>query len=254
LTSVNLTIINAVSPLLVSHDDDGQRAFALDDHEPGYARSLLMKTPALLILSLALSTASAWAAAPSTDKGDPLKLKGDAKNGEEVYEVCSGCHLASGLGRSDGTLPVVSGQHANVLVKQMVDIRTGHRDNPTMLPFSQSMTAREMADAAAYMHTLKLLSKNGKGTGKNVKRGKELYDKDCKTCHGANGEGDEAKFVPMLTGQHFKYMQRQLDEMRAGKRKNADKDMLKVIKPYSDADIEAVSDFMSRLPIKAAKK
>jgi cytochrome c553 len=40
--------------------------------------------------------------------------------------------------------------------------------------------------------------------------------------------------------------------MRAGKRKNADKDMLKVIKGYSDADIEAVSDAMSRLPI--AKK
>ena len=43
-------------------------------------------------------------------------------------------------------------------------------------------------------------------------------------------------------------MQRQLGEMRAGKRKNADRDMVKVIKAYSDADIEAVSDAMSRLP------
>jgi cytochrome c553 len=208
-----------------------------------------MKTRQMLSLCLALTATATWAAAPTAGGGDPLKLKGDAKKGEEVYEVCSACHLASGIGRSDGSLPVVSGQHKAVLVKQMVDIRTGHRDNATMLPFAQSMTPQDMADAAAYMNTLKLSPKNGKGNGKNVKRGKELYEKDCKSCHGATGAGDEAKFIPMLVGQHFKYMQRQLDEMRAGKRKNADKDMLKVIKPYSDADIEAVSDYMARLPI-----
>jgi len=213
-----------------------------------------MKTSKLLALCFALASASAWAGIPATGGGDPLKLKGNAKQGEEVYEVCSGCHLASGIGRPDGTLPVVAGQHTAVLIKQMVDIRSGHRDNPTMYPFAQSMTAQEMADSAAYMHTLKLSPKNGKGSGKTVKQGKALYEKDCKSCHGANGEGNEAKFIPMLSGQHFKYMQRQLGEMRAGKRKNADKDMLKVIKAYSDADIEAVSDFMARLPVAAPKK
>jgi cytochrome c553 len=213
-----------------------------------------MKHTKLLALYFTLASASAWAGVPASGGGDPLKLKGDAKHGEEVFEVCSGCHLASGIGRPDGTLPVVAGQHANVLVKQMVDIRTGRRDNPTMYPFAQSMTPQDMADSAAYMHTLKLSPKNGKGPGKNVKHGKELYEKDCKSCHGAGGEGDEAKFIPMLTGQHFKYMQRQLDEMRAGKRKNADKDMLKVIKTYGDADIEAVTDYMARLPVAVAKK
>lgn len=209
-----------------------------------------MKTAKLLTLCLLLAATGAWAGPHGAGGGvDPLKLKGDAKNGEEVYEVCSACHLASGIGRPDGSLPVVSGQHKAVLVKQMVDILTGHRDNPTMLPFAQSMTPQEMADVAAYMNTLKLSPKNGKGSGKNVKQGKALYEKDCKSCHGAKGEGDEAKFIPMLTGQHFKYLQRQLAEMRAGKRKNADRDMLKVIKVYSDADIEAVSDYMSRLPI-----
>ncbi len=211
-----------------------------------------MKSAKLLSLCLALAATASWASPPAADGADPLKLKGNAKQGEEVYEVCSGCHLASGIGRSDGTLPVVAGQHTAVLIKQMVDIRTGHRDNPTMYPFAQSMTPQEMADSAAHMHTLKLSTKNGKGSGKNVKQGGAIYEKDCKSCHGAGGEGDEAKFIPMLTGQHFKYMQRQLGEMRAGKRKNADKDMLKVIKSYSDADIEAVSDFMSRLPL--AKK
>jgi len=214
-----------------------------------------MKTSQMLALCIALTATATWAGPPAAGGGaDPLKLKGNAKEGQEVYEVCSACHLASGIGRPDGSLPVISSQHTAVLIKQMVDIRSGLRDNPTMLPFAQSMSPQEMADSAAHMHTLKLSPKNGKGTGKNVKRGKELYDKDCKSCHGAGGEGDEAKFIPMLVGQHFKYMQRQLEEMRAGKRKNADKDMLNVIRAYNDADIEAVSDYMSRLPLAVAKK
>jgi cytochrome c553 len=213
-----------------------------------------MKNLKLIALSLALFSTSSWAVPAAVSGVDPLKLKGDAKNGEEVYEVCSACHLASGIGRPDGTLPVVAGQHKAVLVKQMEDIRTGHRDNATMFPFAQSMSPQDMADSAAYMNTLKPSAKNGKGSGKTVKQGKTLYEKDCKSCHGANGEGDEAKLTPMLTGQHFKYMQRQLDEMRAGKRKNANADMLKVIKPYTNADIEAVSDYMSRLPIASKKK
>ena len=214
-----------------------------------------MKTSKMLALCFALTSASAWAGVPAATGGaDPLKLKGDAKHGAEVFEVCSACHLANGIGRPDGTLPVIAGQHTAVLIKQMVDILSGRRDNPTMFPFAQTMTPQDMADSAAYMHTLKLSPKNGKGSGKNVKHGKELYEKDCKSCHGAGGEGDEAKFIPMLTGQHFKYMQRQLDEMRAGKRKNADKDMLKVIKAYGDADIELVTDYMARLPVAAPKK
>ena len=34
-----------------------------------------------------------------------LKLKGDAKAGQDAFEVCSACHLPSGAGRPDGTFP-----------------------------------------------------------------------------------------------------------------------------------------------------
>ena len=214
-----------------------------------------MKHRTQLILALSLACTTAWAVPPQpTEQADVLKLKGDAKNGEEVYEVCSACHLATGIGRPDGSLPVVAGQHAKVLVKQMVDIRTGKRNNPTMYPFAQSMMPQDIADSAAYMATLKPSPNNGKGPGKNLKRGEELYKKDCQSCHGANGEGDEAKYIPMLVGQHYKYMYRQMKEMHEGKRKNADPDMLKVIKPYTDADLDAVTDYISRLKVTVAKK
>lgn len=203
----------------------------------------------LIALALVACSSVALAGRPGENAStqDILKLKGDAKAGEEAYEVCSACHLSDGMGRPDGTLPIVSGQHAKVLVKQMIDIRTGRRDNPTMFPFAQGMNPQEIADAGAYMATLKLKATGGKGPGKDLKRGGTLYDKDCKSCHKDNGVGDAAKFVPMLTAQHYEYMVRQMDEMQAGKRKNADAKMLKVINGYSAADISAVADYMSRL-------
>jgi cytochrome c553 len=214
-----------------------------------------MKPLNTLALALALVSSGAFAVPPApTEKTDVLKLKGDAKAGEEAYEVCSACHLADGMGRPDGSLPVVSGQHAKVLVKQITDIRAGLREAPTMHPFALSMTPQDIVDTAAYMSSLKPTAENGKGPGNNLKGGEELYKKDCQSCHGAKGEGNEEKVIPVLAGEHFKYMQRQIGEMREGKRKNADKDMLKVVKPYSDADIEAVSDYLSRLTVAARGK
>lgn len=215
-----------------------------------------MKSTQLVALATVLFATSTWAGPPAkpVNQADILKLKGDAKRGEEVYEVCSACHLPDGMGRDDGSLPVVSSQHPKVLIKQMVDIRVGNRVNPTMLPFAIQMQPEEFADVAVYMASLPLKPTNGKGPGANVKRGEELYKRDCQNCHGAKGEGKEDKFIPMLAGQHYKYMFRQMGEMHEGKRKNADKEMLKVIQPYIAKDLEAVTDYISRLEIPGKKK
>jgi cytochrome c553 len=51
----------------------------------------------------------------------------------------------------------------------------------------------------------------------------------------------------MVTGQHFNYLLRETRESRDQGRRNANLDMVKVLKRYSNADVEAVSDYMSRL-------
>jgi cytochrome c553 len=189
------------------------------------------------------------------EKIEALKLKGDAKRGEEAYEVCSACHLPSGAGRPDGTFPQLAGQHATVLIKQIADIRGGLRDNPIMYPFAVTLTdPQELADVAAYIETLKIPHDNGRGPGKELELGKKLFERDCKTCHMAHGEGDAKKFYPVLAGQHYKYMLRQATEIRDGKRRNANPDMVKIIKTYSDKDIDAIVDYMSRLEMPAHQK
>jgi cytochrome c553 len=216
-----------------------------------------MKTPKLMILATALTATAAWAGPPSTpvSLAEVLKLKGDVRRGEAVYtKGCSTCHMPDGMGRDDGSLPVVASQHPRVLIKQIVDIRAGTRANPTMPPIVLQMQPEEMADVAAYMASLPLKPTNGKGPGTRLKRGETLYKRDCINCHGAKGEGNEEKFVPMLAGQHYRYMFWQMGEMHEGRRKNADKAMLKVIQPLIAKDLEAVTDYVSRLEISGTKR
>jgi len=186
------------------------------------------------------------------EKIEALKLKGDKKRGEEAYEICGACHLPSGAGRPDGTFPQLAGQHTTVLIKQMADIRAGLRDNPTMYPFAATLTdPQELADVSAYIEGLCIPVEHGKYDGKDaaikVAQGKELYEKQCKECHKPNGEGDKEKFYPVIAGQHYKYLLRQMTEIRDGHRRNANPDMVKVIKPYTDDQLVAISAYQSSL-------
>jgi cytochrome c553 len=177
-----------------------------------------------------------------------LKLKGDAKAGQDAFEVCAACHLPSGAGRPDGTFPQLAGQHSTVLIKQIADIRAKLRDNPIMYPFAITLTdPQELANVCAYIQTLPIPHDNGKGPGTDLETGKTLFLRDCQKCHGANGQGDSAKFFPVLAGQHYKYMLRQATDIRDGRRRNANPDMVKIIKNYSDKEIDAIVDYMSRL-------
>ncbi|MBI5165108.1 MAG: c-type cytochrome [Magnetospirillum sp.] len=184
------------------------------------------------------------------EQDEALHLKADVKNGRDVYEVCAACHLPEGWGQHDGTFPELAGQHTKVIIKQLADIRAKNRDNPTMYPFalpSEIGGAQAVADVAAYIQTLKMNPNPGTGDGKDLALGKKLYEENCTRCHGADGSGDNEKFYPRIHGQHYAYLVRQYEWIKAGKRRNANPDMVKQIQTFSERDTKAVLDFVSRM-------
>jgi len=180
-----------------------------------------------------------------------LKAEGNVIRGEIAYEVCQGCHGFGAPGDVEGYYPRLAGQHASVLIKQMTDVRAGRRDNPTEYPFltEHVINVQEIADIAAYLEGLPVTPDHGKGPGDNLERGEKLYGEDCMDCHGIYGEGDAEEFYPRVSGQHYAYMVRESRDIRDGRRRNANPEMVDSIEDYSDEDINAVSDYMSRLPI-----
>jgi cytochrome c553 len=212
---------------------------------------------ALLILSLALALWPAVAYAQTRVAVDTtgelkaaLDLKGDPARGKQAFDDCAACHRKDASGRASGAIPRLSGQHASVIIKQIVDIRGGRRLNETMKPFvdDPALSPQAFADIASYLQALPITGTAGKGPGSDMARGKDLYAKDCARCHGGKGEGRADMFYPMVAAQHYSYLLRGLEMIRDGGRGNSNAEMVAVVKPYTPADLQAVADYLAQLP------
>jgi len=180
-----------------------------------------------------------------------LRRSGDAARGKEAFRGCRGCHKADAAGVTDGTYPRLTGQHASVVIKQVTEVRAGVRINPKMEPFSSdhAVSPQEIADIAVFLETAETARENGKGEGDFVTKGKKLYEQGkCMKCHGFKGEGKADKAYPVIAAQHYGYLKREMDYIQRGVRGNSHPDMVRAIRHYSHRDIEAMADYLSRLP------
>lgn len=229
----------------------------------------ILRRPWVVFVCAAVSSMAAWAddkpaAADEPEsswnemqgeKVEALRARGDPARGAIAFENCQGCHRAQALGRPDGSYPRLAGQHDTVLIKQMTDVRAGRRRNEKMVPFidRHDTSAQDIADIAAYLSRLPVPPTQGQGPGARLDFAAGLYRERCANCHGAGGEGDGPRFYPRVSGQHFKYLLREMIEIRDGQRANANPRMVAIVKPLADGDLSALADLMSRLPLEPAK-
>jgi cytochrome c553 len=179
-----------------------------------------------------------------------LPLTANIENGLEIYRACALCHRPEGWGLNNGSVPQLAGQHRNVVIKQLADIRAGNRDSMLMIPYASVKAiggAQAIADVAGYIDTLEISVGNGKGPGHDLELGARLYRENCTSCHGARGEGDAEKYVPRIQAQHYKYLLRQFKWIRDGQRRNANAEMAAQIQGFGERETQAVLDYVSRL-------
>lgn len=203
-----------------------------------------MKSITTLIGAAALATLSLSAQAQSA--------KPDLNKGAAIYgQVCVACHAADG----NSTTPVnpkLAQQHPEYLVKQLQEFKSGKRANAVMAGFAAALSDEDMRNVSFWLASQK--ANNGFSTDKDlVKLGERIYrggiaDRQiaaCAGCHSPNGAGIPAQY-PRLSGQHADYTVKQLNDFRAGERKNSVQ-MTQISVYLTDKEIKAVSDYIAGL-------
>ena len=206
----------------------------------------MMKIASVLLSSLLFAVASS-ASANTEAASKPDLAKGQATS----TAVCGACHTADGS-RGVAANPILQGQHAEYLVKQLTEFKAGKRVNPVMTGMASMLSEADMKNVAAFY-----ASKQAKpGFSKNkdsVALGEKIYrggvaDRQipaCAGCHSPNGAGIPAQY-PRLSGQHAEYTAAQLTYFRDGIRKN-NLQMTQNAAKLNDREIKALADYIAGL-------
>jgi cytochrome c553 len=196
----------------------------------------------VLTAAFALPVAAAGAAAPA---------KADLVKGQEKAATCVACHTADGT-RGLPANPILQAQHAEYIVKQLTEFKTGKRANAIMAGMSAALTPEDMVNIAAFYNSKAPVpgaarNKDTVGLGEKIYRG-GIASKQvpaCAGCHAPSGAGMPAQY-PRLGGQHAEYTESQLVGFRSGARGNSAQ-MTTIAARMSDLEIKAVSDYIAGL-------
>jgi cytochrome c553 len=206
----------------------------------------MMKIASVLLSSLLLALASS-ASANTEAASKPDLVKGQAT----ATAVCGACHTADGS-RGAAANPILQGQHAEYLVKQLAEFKAGKRVNAVMTGMASMLSDADMKNVAAFY-----ASKQAKpGFSKNkdsVALGEKIYrggvaDRQipaCAGCHSPNGAGIPAQY-PRIASQHGDYLEAQLNSFRSGARGNSAQ-MTAIAAKLNDKEIKAVADYTAGL-------
>ncbi|HUO83242.1 MAG TPA: c-type cytochrome [Gammaproteobacteria bacterium] len=204
-----------------------------------------------MLMIAAAAFGPACAGTPETNEyTEALGLRPDANRGAELFERCAACHQSSGHGVPDGSVPAIAGQHFEVVIGQLADMRDDERHNSRMEPFTGDAElpgAQALADVSAHISRLPPNPEPQPGPGAELELGKDLYHGLCSHCHGIGGEGDSELQIPRVQGQHYAYLIRQIEALGTGARHTLDPGTSDLLRDLSRREIEAVADYMSRL-------
>ena len=206
-----------------------------------------MKALSMKFLVPALMFATTVACAAETQPA----FKPDPAKGQAKAESCLACHTADGS-RGSPANPILQGQHADYLVKQLQEFKAGKRKNAVMSGMVATLSEEDMRNISAFFASKK--AKPGFAKNKDsVKLGELIYRGGimerqvpaCAGCHSPNGAGIPAQY-PRLGGQHADYAEAQLLAFRSGARAN-NVQMSAIAGKLNDKEIKAVSDYLAGL-------
>jgi len=175
----------------------------------------------------------------------PAAALADADAGKAKAVVCAACHGLDG-NSSNPVWPKLAGQTARYLYLQLQDFKAGRRKDPLMSPMAANLSREDMLDLAEYFSSQKMTSSTYKVESAKVVEGKKIADNAlCPMCHlgGFSGQNE----IPVVAGQHYDYIIKQLKDFRARKRTNDAGNMTAYTQGVTDEQIDALAQYITNL-------
>ena len=167
-----------------------------------------------------------------------------------VNGLCIACHAVDGNSQLSAN-PKIASQHSAYLTKQLMNFKSGLRNNAVMAGMVANLSDEDMENLGMYFSEQKLklsvAKSNGKGSeGEKIFRA-GIKDKGvpaCASCHGPSGHGIPDLY-PRLNAQHSEYTLSQLNLFRLEGRPS--EIMQKISQKLTEKEMQSVSDYIQGL-------
>jgi len=189
-----------------------------------FAALIVLAAPAALAAQAPPANTAEVAPDPSTDREFSAKLS-----------VCNECHGVNGR-RKHATIPVISGQPENYLLKQLREFESGARNDEVMVWAAKTVTQEELRVAATYFAKQTWPTRAaGAASSPTPPPGIAV----CQGCH-------DTAAAPRLAGQSYEYLVEAMRRFAEGERKN-NAIMMKMMPSIPPAEREAMARYLSGL-------
>ncbi|QVL50762.1 MAG: c-type cytochrome [Thiocapsa sp.] len=201
-----------------------------------------------LAFSGALTVTPSVLASTSDTEAEP-----DLDLGQRLHRQCALCHGQYSQGILGGKYPRLAGLPDYYLMKSLIDYRDGNREHAAMIVVGglRGLSDNDLNSLAAYIASIDLDAVHPLDVptpeGADVENGEDIYQSDCRTCHGRAAEGNKRKESPKLAGQYDGYLFRQIEKFKTGKRVHANDPEDETFVDYNDQDILDIIGFVTTL-------
>ena len=155
--------------------------------------------------------------------GSPSAWATDDVRGQQLYALCAQCHGANGGGNEVYLAPAIAGMDQWYIEGQLKMFKSGARGTHPedvggmrMHPMSRWLkNDQDIAAVAGYVSNMQATRPSPTLAGGNAEIGKTYYQ-TCASCHGPEGQGNEAMNAPSLANASDWYLVSALQKYKAG--------------------------------------
>ncbi len=175
---------------------------------------------------------------------DPASLAEAVQRGQKAASVCRHCHGTGGNSVMPD-VPNLASQNAAYLLEQMNKFVSGQRKSSAFMEgLIKALPPEDRIDIALYL-SRQPVARKPVDAGAQSAAGKQMYDKLCVSCHGANGSG--SRKIPRLAGQQGEYVIDSLQRYRSGSGERIDPRMAAYTRNLNDAQIRQLAAYLASL-------